>query len=114
MHYCRDQVSLLALVDDNMAAQEAALRDKADVLVATPARLVAHLEAGNVELKDTVRYSRSGTSRRPHLAPLPATQFFFLAPLPHTQRFSLSATGGVSWVRSLGFEASNQKVSGQT
>ncbi|CAN0316586.1 unnamed protein product [Ectocarpus fasciculatus] len=54
MHYCRDQVSLLALVDDNMAAQEAALRDKADVLVATPARLVAHLKAGNVELKDTV------------------------------------------------------------
>ena len=54
MHYCRDQVSVLALVDDNMAAQEAALRDKADVLVATPARLVAHLKAGNVELKDTV------------------------------------------------------------
>ncbi|CAM9475589.1 unnamed protein product [Scytosiphon promiscuus] len=54
MHYCRDQVSLLALVDDNMAAQEAALRDKADVLIATPARLVAHLKAGNVELKDTV------------------------------------------------------------
>ncbi|CAM9606861.1 unnamed protein product [Pylaiella littoralis] len=54
MHYCRDEVSLLALVDDNMAAQEAALRDKADVLVATPARLVAHLKAGNVELKDTV------------------------------------------------------------
>lgn len=54
MHYCRDQVSVLALVDDNMAAQEAALRDKADVLVATPARLVAHLKAGNVDLKDTV------------------------------------------------------------
>lgn len=52
-------MSLLALVDDNMAAQEAALRDKADVLVATPARLVAHLKAGNVELKDTVRCSRN-------------------------------------------------------
>lgn len=54
MHYCRDCVSLLALVDDNMPAQQAALRDRADILVATPARLVAHLEAGNVELQDTV------------------------------------------------------------
>ncbi|CAM9440448.1 unnamed protein product [Ascophyllum nodosum] len=54
MHYCRDCVSILALVDDNMSAQEAALRDRADILVATPARLVAHLKAGNVELKDTV------------------------------------------------------------
>lgn len=54
MHYCRNCVSLLALVDDNMPAQQAALRDRADILVATPARLVAHLKAGNVELKDTV------------------------------------------------------------
>lgn len=54
MHYCRDCVSLLALVDDNMPAQQAALRDRADILVATPARLVKHLKAGNVELKETV------------------------------------------------------------
>ena len=49
-------MSLLALVDDNMPAQQAALRDRADILVATPARLVAHLQAGNVELKDTVKH----------------------------------------------------------
>lgn len=54
MHYCRDCVSLLALVDDNMSAQEAALRDMPDILVATPARLVAHLREENVELEETV------------------------------------------------------------
>ena len=58
IHYCRDCVSLLALVDDNMPAQQAALRDRADILVATPARLVAHLEAGNVQLENTVRFFR--------------------------------------------------------
>ncbi|KAG5192377.1 DEAD box helicase [Tribonema minus] len=54
MAYCRDIVGLLALVDDNMSAQQAQLRDKPDIVVATPARLVAHLKAGNITLKDAV------------------------------------------------------------
>lgn len=57
MYYCRDCVSITALVDDNMSVQQAALRDRSDILVATPARLVAHLKAGNVELKNTVSAS---------------------------------------------------------
>ncbi|CAN0409032.1 unnamed protein product, partial [Discosporangium mesarthrocarpum] len=54
MHYCRNTVTLLALVGDNMPAQQAELRDKCDILISTPARLVAHLKTGNVELRDTV------------------------------------------------------------
>ncbi|CAM9928130.1 unnamed protein product, partial [Phaeothamnion confervicola] len=53
-HYCLDVVSVLALVDDNTSVQQAQLRDRPDVLVATPARLVTHLRAGNVALRDTV------------------------------------------------------------
>lgn len=55
MSYCRDIIGILALVDDNMSAQQAQLRDKPDIIVATPARLVAHLVAGNIRLKDTVQ-----------------------------------------------------------
>jgi hypothetical protein len=41
-------------VGDNISAQQALLRDSPDVLVATPARLLAHLKAGNVKLKESV------------------------------------------------------------
>jgi ATP-dependent RNA helicase DDX56/DBP9 len=54
MAYCRDCLGLLALVDDNMSAQQAQLRDRPDIVVATPARLVAHLRAGNISLKGSV------------------------------------------------------------
>jgi ATP-dependent RNA helicase DDX56/DBP9 len=54
MSYCRDLVGLLALMDDNISAQQAQLRDRPDILVATPARLVAHLNAGNLSLKEGV------------------------------------------------------------
>ncbi|KAG7387502.1 putative ATP-dependent RNA helicase ddx56 [Phytophthora pseudosyringae] len=55
MYYCQDTVSLLALGGQSMSAQQALLRDAPDVLVATPGRLVAHLEAGNLTLKDSVQ-----------------------------------------------------------
>ncbi|KAG2769442.1 hypothetical protein JG687_00001178 [Phytophthora cactorum] len=55
MYYCQDTVSLLALGGQSMNAQQALLRDAPDVLVATPGRLVAHLEAGNLTLKDSVQ-----------------------------------------------------------
>ncbi|CAM9170551.1 unnamed protein product [Chrysoparadoxa australica] len=54
MAYCRGTIDLVALTDDNISAQKAKLRDKPDVIVATPTKLVAHLKAGNVSLKDTV------------------------------------------------------------
>lgn len=55
MYYCRDVVSLLALGGQSMSAQQALLRDVPDVVIATPGRLVAHLEAGNVSLKESVQ-----------------------------------------------------------
>ncbi|CAI5726680.1 unnamed protein product [Hyaloperonospora brassicae] len=55
MHYCQDTVSVLALGGQSMNAQQALLRDAPDVLVATPGRLVAHLDAGNLTLKDSVQ-----------------------------------------------------------
>jgi len=39
---------------DNMVAQQALLREDPDVVISTPAKLVAHLEAGNLKIKDTV------------------------------------------------------------
>ncbi|KAL3671775.1 hypothetical protein V7S43_003684 [Phytophthora oleae] len=55
MYYCQDAVSLLALGGQSMNAQQALLRDAPDVLVSTPGRLVAHLGAGNLSLKDSVQ-----------------------------------------------------------
>jgi ATP-dependent RNA helicase DDX56/DBP9 len=55
MYYCRDVVSLLALGGQSMNAQQALLRDVPDVVIATPGRLVAHLQAGNLSLKESVQ-----------------------------------------------------------
>lgn len=40
---------------DNLAAQQALLRDEPDVLIATPSRLLTHLQAGNVTLRESVQ-----------------------------------------------------------
>jgi hypothetical protein len=50
-YYCRDVISILSLSDDSLAVEQAALRDKPDILVSTPSRLVAHLKAGNIVLR---------------------------------------------------------------
>ncbi|KAI9922206.1 hypothetical protein PsorP6_002414 [Peronosclerospora sorghi] len=54
MYYCQDTVTLLALGGQSMSGQQALLRDVPDVIVSTPGRLVTHLEAGNLNLKDSV------------------------------------------------------------
>eukprot|EP00639_Heterosigma_akashiwo_P016216 CAMPEP_0206397602 /NCGR_PEP_ID=MMETSP0294-20121207/23596_1 /ASSEMBLY_ACC=CAM_ASM_000327 /TAXON_ID=39354 /ORGANISM="Heterosigma akashiwo, Strain CCMP2393" /LENGTH=686 /DNA_ID=CAMNT_0053852791 /DNA_START=29 /DNA_END=2086 /DNA_ORIENTATION=- len=58
--FCRESVSILALLGDNMSAQQAHLRDKPDVLVGTPGRVVAHLEAGNLTLEVTDEEAGAG------------------------------------------------------
>lgn len=55
MYYCSDVISVLALGGQSMNAQQALLRDVPDIVIATPGRLVAHLQAGNVSLKDSVQ-----------------------------------------------------------
>jgi ATP-dependent RNA helicase DDX56/DBP9 len=52
--FCGDDVRLLALSGESVAAQAARLRDKPDVVISTPARLVSHLESGNVDLKESI------------------------------------------------------------
>lgn len=55
MYYCQDTISLLALGGKSINVQQALLRDIPDILVSTPGRLVAHLEAGNLTLKNSVQ-----------------------------------------------------------
>ncbi len=58
-YYCRDVINVQALVGGGdaatMSAQQALLRDRPDVLISTPSRLLSHLQAGNVVLKDSVQ-----------------------------------------------------------
>jgi ATP-dependent RNA helicase DDX56/DBP9 len=58
-YYCRDVVSVQALLGGGdaaaMSAQQALLRDQPDLLVATPSRLVSHLQAGNISLKASLQ-----------------------------------------------------------
>ncbi|KAI9918290.1 hypothetical protein PsorP6_011706 [Peronosclerospora sorghi] len=54
MYYCQDTVTLLALGGQSMSGQQPLLRDVPDVIVDTPGRLVTHLEASNLTLKDSV------------------------------------------------------------
>lgn len=55
MYYCKDVVSLVALGGESISAQQAVLRDVPDILITTPGRLVTHIEAGNVQLQDSVK-----------------------------------------------------------
>jgi ATP-dependent RNA helicase DDX56/DBP9 len=58
-YYCRDVVNVQALVGGGdaatMSAQQALLRDRPDILISTPSRLLSHLQAGNIVLKDSVQ-----------------------------------------------------------
>lgn len=49
MIYCSNVITILGLGGESMNAQQALLRDVPDILVATPGRLVSHLNAGNVD-----------------------------------------------------------------
>lgn len=49
MHYCRNRIALLALNGQSMNIQQSLLRDTADILISTPGRIVAHLEAKNFD-----------------------------------------------------------------
>ena len=64
-YYCNDIISVAVLsagargrsekAQQEMARQQAMLRDRPDVLVATPAGLLAHIRAGDVDLKSSVQ-----------------------------------------------------------
>lgn len=45
VYYCRDVVTICALVDDNATVQQHKLQARPDVVISTPARLVQQLKA---------------------------------------------------------------------
>jgi ATP-dependent RNA helicase DDX56/DBP9 len=50
MYYCRDNISLCSLSDDNTTVQLYRLNAKPDIVISTPARLVNSLQSGSVNL----------------------------------------------------------------
>jgi ATP-dependent RNA helicase DDX56/DBP9 len=49
-YYCRETISLVALLDDNVTVQKYRLQNKPDIVISTPAKLVAQIKAGVVDL----------------------------------------------------------------
>jgi ATP-dependent RNA helicase DDX56/DBP9 len=52
--YCSDLITTIGLGDQTMGVQRMYLMERPDVIVCTPGKLMAHLEAGHVELKESV------------------------------------------------------------
>jgi ATP-dependent RNA helicase DDX56/DBP9 len=50
IYYCKDQISVFSLSDDNSAAVTYRLQGKPDVIVATPAKLLQQINANTVDL----------------------------------------------------------------
>jgi ATP-dependent RNA helicase DDX56/DBP9 len=50
IYYCRDDISVCSLIDDNIKVQLYRLQTKPDIVVSTPSRLVQHIKAGNIDL----------------------------------------------------------------
>jgi ATP-dependent RNA helicase DDX56/DBP9 len=52
IYYCRDIISVCGLTDDNTMIQAHKLNSKPDIIISTPARLVAQLKNGSVDLSN--------------------------------------------------------------
>jgi ATP-dependent RNA helicase DDX56/DBP9 len=50
MYYCRDNVTVCSLCDDNTTIQLYRLQAKPDIVISTPARLVSCLQSGSISL----------------------------------------------------------------
>jgi ATP-dependent RNA helicase DDX56/DBP9 len=50
MYYCRDNISICSLVEENNSALKYSLQSKPDIVVATPARLVQTLKSMDLDL----------------------------------------------------------------
>ena len=50
MYYCKDVISVCSLSDDNTSVQTYRLKNKPDIIVSTPAKVVQHLSKGNIDL----------------------------------------------------------------
>lgn len=52
IYYCRDNVTVCALTDDNVTIQTHKLQSKPDIVISTPARLVLQLKNGSIDLSN--------------------------------------------------------------
>lgn len=50
IYYCRDNITVCGLIDDNITIQTHKLQSKPDVVISTPARLVQQLKNGSIDL----------------------------------------------------------------
>ena len=50
IYYCRDNVTVCGLIDDNVTIQTHKLQSKPDIVISTPARLVLQLKNGSIDL----------------------------------------------------------------
>ena len=52
IYYCRDNVTVCGLIDDNVTIQAHKLQSKPDIVISTPARLVLQLKNGSIDLSN--------------------------------------------------------------
>ena len=52
IYYCRENITICSLADDNTSVQQYRLKSKPDVVIATPARLVQNLKAFDLDLSE--------------------------------------------------------------
>ena len=50
LFYCKDDISLCSLSDDNLIVQQYRLQAQPDIVISTPARIVQHIRANNLRL----------------------------------------------------------------
>lgn len=53
IYYCKDNISLCSLSDDNMVVQQFRLQNQPDIVISTPARIVHHLKSKAIDLSAT-------------------------------------------------------------
>ena len=52
-YYCRDNVSICSLVDDNQTVIQYRLQNKPDIIISTPARLVSQIKTNKIDITQT-------------------------------------------------------------
>jgi ATP-dependent RNA helicase DDX56/DBP9 len=50
IYYCRENITICSLIDDNVSVQQYRLQSKPDIVISTPARLAQQLKANKVDL----------------------------------------------------------------
>jgi ATP-dependent RNA helicase DDX56/DBP9 len=52
LYYCKDTISICSLADDSTSAQQYRLKNKPDIVVSTPAKIVSNIRSNNIDLSN--------------------------------------------------------------